>query len=144
MLKKSILLAAMLCCFPLKADPAYELLDVMGGQEQVLQMQQQLVQMMAGSNPVLAQYEPVLLEWSRTYMSWDEMKVPMAALYKKHFSEAELKELVQFYKSPVGAKSVELMPQLFSEGAQIGMALAEKYQPQLLQMLEAAGLDIGN
>lgn len=144
MLKKSLLLAALLCCAPLKAEPVYQLLDAMGGKEQMSQMQEQMVQMMAGSNPVLAQYEGVLVEWTRTYMTWEQMREPMAAIYKKHFTNEELSELVEFYQSPVGAKSINLMPQLFAEGAQIGMELAQRHQPELLQMLQAAGLDLGN
>lgn len=143
MLKKSLALSVMLLCFPLKAEPVHELLDVFGGKDQITQMQVQMVQAMSASNPMLAQYEPVLVEWTRTYMSWDEMKGPMAELYKKHFSDDEIKELLVFYRSPVGSKSVDLMPQLFAEGAQIGMDMAQKYQPQLLEMLQEAGLDLG-
>ena len=144
MLKKSLALSAVLLCFSLKAEPVHELLDVFGGKDQIGQMQVQMVQAMSASNPVLAQYEPVLIEWTRTYLSWDEMKGPMAELYKKHFSDDEIKELLTFYRSPVGSKSVDLMPQLFAEGAQIGMEMAQKYQPQLLEMLQEAGLDMGN
>ncbi|MCC5852364.1 MAG: DUF2059 domain-containing protein [Alkalimonas sp.] len=144
MLKKSLVFAALLCCAPLKAEPVYQLLEVMGGQEQIAQMQEQMVQMMAGSNPVLAQYEAVLADWTRTYMTWEQMREPMAALYNKHFSKDEIEQLIEFYQSPVGAKSVHLMPQLFAEGAQIGMELAERHQPELLRMLQEAGLDLGN
>lgn len=143
MLKKSLAFTAMLLCGSLTAEPVHELLDVFGGKDQIAQMQVQMVQAMSASNPVLAQYEEVLVQWTRTYMSWDEMKGPMAKLYKKHFSDEEIKALLAFYQTPVGMKSIDLMPQLFAEGAQIGMDMAQKYQPQLLEMLQEAGLDTG-
>ena len=33
----------------------------------------------------------------------------------KNFNEAELKELIVFYKSPLGGKTLKLMPQLTQE-----------------------------
>jgi len=36
-------------------------------------------------------------------------------LYGKHFSENELRDLIAFYESPTGRKTIELAPTLFSE-----------------------------
>ena len=36
-------------------------------------------------------------------------------LYGKYFSESELKDLIVFYKSPTGKKSIEVMPSLLGE-----------------------------
>ena len=36
-------------------------------------------------------------------------------LYDKYFSEGEIKDLIAFYRSPTGRKSIEVMPSLFSE-----------------------------
>lgn len=36
-------------------------------------------------------------------------------VYVKHFTPAELKELIAFYKSPVGAKNLSLTPVLMTE-----------------------------
>ena len=42
----------------------------------------------------------------------DETMVP---IYDKHFTEAELREFIAFYKSPTGKKVIELMPQMMIE-----------------------------
>jgi hypothetical protein len=42
-----------------------------------------------------------------------EMMTEFANAYATRFSEAELKELVTFYRSPTGKKSIVLEPQLF-------------------------------
>ncbi len=49
------------------------------------------------------------------------------AVYDKHFTEAELTDLVAFYKSPTGQKVVAEMPALFAESiARAGEAIAPK------------------
>ena len=40
-------------------------------------------------------------------------------LYDKYFSEQELKDLVGFYRSPAGKKSIEVGPKLFSESMEL-------------------------
>ena len=41
-----------------------------------------------------------------------DMAVP---IFDKHFSESELNEMIVFYKSPVGRKSIELQPAMMTE-----------------------------
>jgi hypothetical protein len=36
-------------------------------------------------------------------------------LYDKHFSDAEIRDLIAFYASPTGKKSVEVIPRMFAE-----------------------------
>ena len=43
----------------------------------------------------------------------------LVALYTDAFSEAELKELLAFYQTPVGRKVLEQMPQLMAHAAQL-------------------------
>lgn len=38
-----------------------------------------------------------------------------APIFDKHFSESELREWIVFYKSPVGKKSIELIPVMMTE-----------------------------
>ena len=38
-------------------------------------------------------------------------------LYDKYFSEEELRQMVTFYRTPVGRKSIEVMPSLMQEAA---------------------------
>ena len=46
----------------------------------------------------------------------------LVALYTDAFSEAELKELLAFYQTPVGRKVLEQMPQLMAHSAQLTQA----------------------
>ncbi|MGL6275643.1 DUF2059 domain-containing protein [Aeromonas dhakensis] len=66
------------------------------------------------------------------------MSAEVAAIYRKHFTEAELKELIAFYQSPVGKKSLDTMPAIFQESSLVGKSLAERNMPALQTMLDEA------
>jgi len=54
------------------------------------------------------------------------------ALYARHFSAAELREVLAFQRSPVGQKSLREMPQLMGELFQIIMPKLQQAQGQLI------------
>lgn len=53
-------------------------------------------------------------------------------LCDKYFTEAELKDLIAFYKSSTGKKSIKLMPKMFTES----MAMTiEAFQPKMVAIM---------
>ena len=62
----------------------------------------------------------------------NEIAIPV---YDKHYSEAEVRELVAFYKSPVGQKVISLAPQLMAD--MMG-GFVEKIAPRLRDFLKRA------
>ena len=56
--------------------------------------------------------------------------------YTQEFTEPELKKLMEFYKTPVGKKASEKMPQLAFISGQIGLKKAQANQAELRQMIE--------
>ncbi len=68
--------------------------------------------------------------------SMDELSVMLADVYKKHLSEKELKQIIEFYGSEVGQKLAAETPAITSEsmtvgqawGMQIGQKIAQKAQ----------------
>ena len=58
-------------------------------------------------------------------------------IYSKYFSEAELADLITFYSSPTGRKSIEVLPQLMQEGMDAGMQhLAPAVQQAMREALD--------
>lgn len=49
-----------------------------------------------------------------------DMEVEMIALYSRHFTADELKQIAAYYRTPVGTKSMQLMPQVMAESMAIG------------------------
>lgn len=128
------------------ADPAQELVSLLNSEPQAEQLQAQMQAQMipliirgAGEHAQeLAQHRDVLEAWFARYLSWPAMSAEVAAIYRKHFTEAELKELIAFYQSPVGKKSLDTMPAIFQESSLVGKSLAERNMPALQTMLNEA------
>jgi len=53
-------------------------------------------------------------------------------LYSKYFTEAEMRDLVAFYKSPTGKKSIVVTPKMFAESMSI---TAERIKPKVLAIV---------
>ena len=58
-------------------------------------------------------------------------------IYAKYFTEQEIEDLVAFYASPTGKKTLEVLPQLMSEGMKAGVdTLTPKIQEVIAQVTE--------
>jgi len=53
-------------------------------------------------------------------------------LYSRYFTEAEIKDLVTFYRSPTGKKSIDLSPKMFAESMSTAM---ERINPKVLEII---------
>lgn len=71
----------------------------------------------------------------------EEMIDAMPALYARHFTYAEVIEMGKFYKTPLGAKTLKVMPQLMGEAMQIGQQVVaprvEAMQQRLMKKLQS-------
>lgn len=56
-------------------------------------------------------------------------------LYDRYFSEEELKDLVAFYKSPTGRKSIDVSPQLFQESVRLSSELLNSQITEIVQQV---------
>jgi hypothetical protein len=66
-----------------------------------------------------------------------ELKGRMAAVYKKYYTPDDVKQLLAFYKTPVGAKFSRLTPTVAREGSMIGEEWGRSLGPELGQRLMA-------
>ena len=87
-------------------------------------------------NPQLAPQREVLQRFLTTYVNWESVKEETITAYTHEFTEPELKKLTEFYKTPVGKKASEKMPQLAFLAGQLGLKKAQANQAELRQMLE--------
>jgi hypothetical protein len=46
-------------------------------------------------------------------------------IYDKYFSDKEIKDLIQYYRTPLGQKTIEVMPKLFAESQEAGRKWGE-------------------
>ncbi|WP_374583675.1 DUF2059 domain-containing protein [Pseudoduganella sp.] len=52
-----------------------------------------------------------------------EMEAEMTTLYTRFFTADELKQMAAYYRSPLGTKSLQVMPQVMAESMAIGQRL---------------------
>lgn len=117
--------------------PEYQLIELLGGKDQIVQIHNDFVSLMSRANPELAPYEATLREWAETWLTWDEIREGMAGIYRKYFTAEELADMARFYATPTGRKSIVLLPTLFREGNQLSADLAQIHQQELINMLRA-------
>lgn len=65
-------------------------------------------------------------------------------LYEKYFTHEEILGIIAFYESPIGTKSIEVMPQLMAETMQVGqrwaMTVMPKIQEKVSEQMREEGL----
>ncbi|MFO1393688.1 MAG: DUF2059 domain-containing protein [Steroidobacteraceae bacterium] len=74
------------------------------------------------------------------------LRLSLVALYAKYFTDAEVKQMIQFYSTSLGSKLIRVMPLLGEDSVRLGMQWAQTVAPQLepkvAEMLRAQGFDI--
>ncbi|HVW24902.1 MAG TPA: DUF2059 domain-containing protein [Polyangiaceae bacterium] len=88
------------------------------------------------ANPQLKQIEPTLRQFFVKYMSWKALQEDFTAIYMKAFTENEFKQLLAFYKTPVGRKALQQMPALMEQGAALGLKRVQDHMTELQKMIE--------
>ena len=67
-------------------------------------------------------------------------------LYHKHFTGDEIKEMIRFYSTPLGKKTIEVMPVLMTEsfqaGQQWGQSLGPDIQARIQSRFKKEGFDL--
>jgi hypothetical protein len=66
-----------------------------------------------------------------------ELRERVAVLYAARFSEAELKSILAFYKSPLGKKVIELEPQVIDQSMTDAQAWADKLSEEVIAKFRA-------
>lgn len=65
-------------------------------------------------------------------------------LYMSVYTEAEINELIAFYESPIGQKTLEKMPLLMQESMAINQKYTMKIMPKIIEIAEEMAAEIQN
>ena len=88
----------------------------LGSQQLSLQERQQMAANLSREmNRITQKYNRLFLERIDYQQIVEQVYYP---LYDKYFSKEDLQVLIDFYKSPTGQKTIEVMPQLLQESIQ--------------------------
>ena len=117
------------------ADAAAELLEVFEAEKLLHDTIDLMLKVEMEQNPMLAQFEDILRAFFAKHMAWQTLQPEYVRLYMEAFTEDELRELIAFYQTETGKKSVSLMPQLMQQGATLGRRQVQDNQHELEQMI---------
>jgi uncharacterized protein len=118
---------------------AENLLITMEVDKSLPKIAEQVVDTQVQQNPQLAPQREVLQRFLTKYVNWESVREDTITAYTQEFTEPELKKLTEFYKTPVGKKASEKMPQLAFVSGQLGLKRAQANEAELRQMIEAEG-----
>tara|TARA_B100000768_G_C11108883_1_gene302363 strand:- start:91 stop:558 length:468 start_codon:yes stop_codon:yes gene_type:complete len=116
---------------------AEKLLNMTGTQEMMDQSMSQMLDIQLQQNPALAPYKLVMMEFFKKHMSYESLKPELIKAYSKEFTGSELREINTFYLTNVGKKTIEKMPALMAQTAQMGATRVQENIGELQAMIQA-------
>jgi hypothetical protein len=115
---------------------ARELLEVMHLQDVSAAAVKVALEEQIRADPQLEPYRAVMNAWGSEIFASEEAKTAFATLYAGAFSEADLRQLVAFYRTPLGQRLASSQVTLAAKGAEIGRALATARQADLMARIQ--------
>jgi hypothetical protein len=111
--------------------------DLVGAELALNEAMDAMIDAQIQGNPDLEAHRKTFRTFMASAMSWPRVRPRMAALYADLFTEAEIRELAAFYRTPTGRKLAGQAGTLAVQGSQIGQDLVKEKLPELMRMMEA-------
>jgi len=72
-----------------------------------------------------------IAKWYDTEINFDDIRPKIVEIYVKDFTEDDLKQILAFYESPIGQKTIKTMPSVMREGALVAQDYTKAKIPSL-------------
>ncbi len=79
----------------------------------------------------MTEMKAAITSWYDEEVKWDDLRPKFVEVYMKEFTEQELKEMVAFYESPTGKKTLATMPALMEQSNVIMQSYVQGKQASL-------------
>jgi len=116
---------------------AEKLLNSMGMEKTMTASMSQMLDLQMQQNPTLVPFKLVMMKFFKKHMSWDSLKPEFVQIYSEAFTASELRDINAFYATDTGRKTIQKMPTLMAQGAQIGAARVQANIMELQSMIKA-------
>jgi hypothetical protein len=100
------------------------------------QAMEKMLDVQLQQNPTLVPYKKVMLKFISKHMSFENLEPQMIKMYADAFTAQELRDINAFYQTPTGKKTIKVIPELMSKGAQIGMERVQENAAELQLMMK--------
>ncbi|GAB3544936.1 DUF2059 domain-containing protein [Spirosoma fluminis] len=119
---------------PTKQDDIRQLMTMMGTTSLMEQSMSRFVETFKKANTGLPESFWTGVEKEANYQDLINRLIPV---YEKHYTHDEIKELLAFYKSPLGQKSIRELPAIMQESASIGREWGEQLGRRIADRIQA-------
>ena len=130
------------------SEAVEEFLTVVHMESTMTQTIQRMVSVKIRQNPKLAPFRKTMEEFLTQHVGWESMKGEIIQMWENAFTEQEVRELTEFYKTPTGQKAVKAMPALIARASRIGQQRVRENLPELKRMIEEEakkrGIELNN
>ena len=118
------------------AEDIHTLLQVSGSAQLSEQIVDQIILIVRQQYP---KPPPTFWDDFRKEISTSEYLDQMIPIYASHFSDEEVQEMINFYRSPVGRKLVQEQPMMMHESTKIGQKWGYQISQRISQRLQERG-----
>ncbi len=125
-------------------DAAKQLLDLMNADQAIEQAYGQMYSQLSGmaeqlgitedQRPMFESYLERMVVVMKEELSWERMEPFVIDAYVSVYSEEELKELSEFYASPIGQKFVAKMPELMQATMEMSQKMMGVLIPRIAEI----------
>ena len=121
-----------------KMDQMTEQMTAMMEQQLPAMMEQQIAQLGGTADPeAVATGVALAMEVVRESDADGELMREILVIYAKYFSEDDILQMIAFYESPLGQKTIEVMPRLMQDAMLVSMRWSQSKMPELLERVKA-------
>ena len=102
------------------------------------QMGQQMVQLMDSKSPEsFTRAMEIIFEVFDEENVFEDVLNDLIPIYAKYFTLEEVREMIAWYETPLGKKSIEVMPQLIADSMQVSQQRLGAILPELEEKITA-------
>ena len=123
---------------PARMRAAEELLVAMDMERTFTRTMEAMIEQQKAQNEVFAQNEAEFRAFFRRYMGWEELRPDFVRLYAETYTEDELRQLAAFYRTPLGRRVMETIPQLSTRSTEITQRRVMEHMPELISRIMGA------
>ncbi|MFC3901422.1 hypothetical protein SAMN05421749_10174 [Acinetobacter marinus] len=127
----------------LKVTNSEQMMDQMNAQmESVFSQSIQSAQAQQGEplNPeqikVVDKYSKKLTTTMSKALKWSDLEPELIKIYQGSFDQADINALIEFYKTPLGKKTIEKMPIIMQQSMTVGQNAMFKIMPELTESMK--------
>jgi hypothetical protein len=125
------------CVAPSHTAMSKDLIVTVNAENTVKQSTDAMIDAQLRANPMMAQYVGDLLrEYLAEQMRWQDLEPEFVRLYCEMFTEAELKEMIAFNRTPLGQKIIRVTPELMRRAMSVGETRVQANMPAFQKRIE--------